>query len=215
MINIDALLFYFIITLMNTLLATNSPKGRPLMTRKSRPLVRFGSCYLSIMSSKLNGTVKIHFLMLAWVKEVKRLNKNVVWKLENHYKRNIMICYVWITWKCIVEIFRYFCLELSLQYIKLLIFLLYLEKSIYIHGIDIRFKSFCFGIYRWEIGDNDLQTNEHNTLSVFGTSMFAMPWRRCILVCHVRLSSLFTMQRKPPDWFLNIRPWCYDIQWKR
>lgn len=78
LINIDALLFYFIITLMNTLLATNRPNGRPLMTKKSRPLVRFGSCYLSIMSSKLNGTVKIHFLMLAWVKEVKRLNKNVV-----------------------------------------------------------------------------------------------------------------------------------------
>lgn len=78
LINIDALLFYFIITLMNTLLATNRPKGRPLITKKSRPLVRFGSCYLSIMSSKLNGTVKIHFLMLAWVKEVKRLNKNVV-----------------------------------------------------------------------------------------------------------------------------------------
>lgn len=94
LINIDALLFYFIITLMNTLLATNSPKGRPRMNRKSRPLVRFGSCFLSIMSSKLNGTVKIHFLMLAWVKEVKRLNKNIVWKLENHYKRNIMICYV-------------------------------------------------------------------------------------------------------------------------
>lgn len=78
LINIDALLFYFIITLMNTLLATNSPKGRPRMHIKSRPLVRFGSCYLSIMYSKLNGTVKIHFLMLAWVKEVKRLNKNIV-----------------------------------------------------------------------------------------------------------------------------------------
>lgn len=51
LINIDALLFYFIITLMNTLLATNSPKGRPRMNRKSRPLVRSGSCYLSIMSS--------------------------------------------------------------------------------------------------------------------------------------------------------------------
>lgn len=61
LIHIDALLFYFIITLMNTLLATNSSKGRPRMNRKSRPLVRFGSCYLSIMSSKLNGTVKIHF----------------------------------------------------------------------------------------------------------------------------------------------------------
>lgn len=60
LINIDALLFYFIITSMNTLLATNSPKSRPRMNRKSRPLVRFGSCYLSIMSSKLNVTVKIY-----------------------------------------------------------------------------------------------------------------------------------------------------------
>lgn len=114
LINIDVFLFYFIIILMNILFVINSLKGRFWMNRKSRFLVWFGFCYLFIMFSKLNGIVKIYFLMLVWVKEVKRLNKNVVWKFENYYKRNIMICYVWIIWKCIVEIFRYFCLEFSL-----------------------------------------------------------------------------------------------------
>lgn len=78
LINIDVFLFYFIIILMNILFVINRLKGRFLMIKKSRFLVWFGFCYLFIMFSKLNGIVKIYFLMLVWVKEVKRLNKNVV-----------------------------------------------------------------------------------------------------------------------------------------